>query len=118
MSRSTRQQTLRMPLPKKKTKAELIQSLGRIIKRQLIAAGEIPHPDSRPPRYIFRWWTASRPETVGEVQADDRSTARGLIKKVLGLRKKDRLPSVIEIERVDNVASSFSQPPAGGTNAA
>jgi hypothetical protein len=50
----------------------------------------------------FRFsWTYG--EISGEVLADDTSTARSLIKKGLGLPKKRRLPSEVEITRTVNI---------------
>lgn len=84
----------------KPNKIELIGILLRRQKRELIRRGIIQDPAKRPLRYKFQWVYG---EINGVVYADDRSTARGLIKRELGIRKKHRLPSEIDITRELNI---------------
>lgn len=81
-------------------KNELVAILFRRHKRELIRRGIIQDPAKRPPRYKFQWVYG---EINGVVYADDRSTARGLIKRELGIRKKNRLPVGIDITRELNI---------------
>jgi hypothetical protein len=54
---------------------------------------------NRPPRYEYKWAFG---DLTGTVYADDRSKARSLIKKNLGIPAKQRLPVTIEITRRHN----------------
>lgn len=81
------------------TKDELVNILFRRHKRELIRQGIIQDPADRPPRYRFDWVYG---DITGVVYADDRSDARGMIKRELGIRKKKRLPIVVEITRTLN----------------
>ncbi len=81
---------------KKLTRNEVISALSRHYKRTLIERGVIQDPSTRPPRYKFSWTYGS---LNGVVYADDRSLARSLIKRDLGIAKKKRLPVEVEIVR-------------------
>lgn len=81
---------------KKPTRNEVISALSRHYKRTLIERGVIQDPRTRPPRYKFSWTYGS---LNGVVYADDRSLARSLIKRDLGIAKKKRLPAEVEIVR-------------------
>lgn len=84
---------------RKLTKTELVGILFRQHKREMIRRGIIQDPADRPPRYRFDW---AYGDITGEVYADDRSDARGMIKRELGIRKKKRLPIEVEIIRTIN----------------
>lgn len=84
---------------RKLTKDELVGILFRRHKRDLIRRGIIQDPADRPPRYRFDWVYG---DITGVVYADDRSDARGMIKRELGIRKKKRLPIEVEITRTLN----------------
>ena len=79
---------------KKLTRNEVISALSRHYKRTLIERGVIQDPRTRPLRYKFNWTYGS---LSGVVYADDRSLARSLIKRDLGIAKKKRLPVEVEI---------------------
>jgi hypothetical protein len=64
----------------------------------MVAEGLVLGAD-RPPRYKYDWEFG---ELLGTVYADDRSTARSLIKKNLGIPAKKRLPVTITISRLPN----------------
>lgn len=81
---------------KKPTRSEVISALSRHYKRSLIERGVIQDPRTRPLRYKFSWTYGS---LSGVVYADDRSLARSLIKRDLGIAKKKRLPIEVEIIR-------------------
>lgn len=81
---------------RKPTRQEVLQRLLRKHKKELIRRGIIPDPALRPPRYKFCWTYG---DLNGEVYADDRSTARAMIKHELGIRKKIRLPQEVDIVR-------------------
>lgn len=81
---------------KKLTRNEVISALSRHYKRTLIERGVIQDPRMRLPRYKFSWTYGS---LNGVVYADDRSLARSLIKRDLGIAKKKRLPIEVEIVR-------------------
>lgn len=55
---------------------------------------------TRPPRYQFNWVFG---DLSGAVYADDKSKARSLIKKNLGISANKRLPVGVEITRQHNV---------------
>ena len=85
---------------KKISRSDLMGIMQRAMKREYIKRGIIPDPATRPPRYKFAWTYG---DLNGVVYADDRSTARALIKKDLGIRKKNRLPVEVQITREDNI---------------
>ena len=85
---------------RKRNRQQLITLLCRQHKRDLIARGIIQDPQLRPPRYKFMWVYGSM---SGAVFADDRSYARSLIKRELGISRKHRLPIEVEITRELNV---------------
>jgi hypothetical protein len=76
---------------------------ARRYRRYLIVQGYIVDPEMAPSKYRFTWGLEGF--TDNTVFADDRSTARSMIKTSLGLGKKDRLPRDIVITRYDNGAS-------------
>lgn len=79
------------------------QALNHRYKKDLIARGVIPNPADRPYHYQFSWVYG---DMEGVVYADDRSSARGLIKRELGIRRKDRLPIEVRITRSPNEDST------------
>ena len=81
----------------------LWQALSRRHTKDLIARGVIANPAERPPRYQFSWVYG---DVDGVVYADDRSSARGLIKRELGIRRKNRLPIEVQITRSPNEDST------------
>ena len=81
------------------TRQEKEAKASRLLMKMLIADGVIPDPANRPKRYQFHWCYG---EIGGIVMADDKSTARALIKKDLGLSKNKRLPKEVEIVRINN----------------
>lgn len=81
---------------KERMKARLV----RHFQRKLVEAG-ISLGRARPPYYQFNWTFG---ELNGTVYSDSRSEARAQIKRDLGLRKKDRLPTEVKIERYQNPA--------------
>lgn len=85
------------------TEQALWQILYRRHKKDLIARGVITNPAERPPRYQFAWVYG---DVNGVVYADDRSSARGLIKLELGIRRKNRLPLEVRITRSPNEDST------------
>lgn len=95
---------------KKMPQGELLGIIKRAMKREYIKRGIIPDPALRPPRYKFTWTYG---ELGGVVYADDRSTARALIKKDLGIRKKHRLPLEIEITREPNIEDDDNEDSTG-----
>jgi hypothetical protein len=82
------------------SKQDVFDLLKRRMYREYIARGIIQDPATRPPRYKFTWTYGN---LKGVVYADDRSTARALIKKDLGIPKKHRLPFEIDIVREHNL---------------
>ena len=84
---------------------KLLSLLMNRMRQDMICKGIIPDPQDRPPRYKFTW---SYGELGGEVYCDDRSTARSLIKKDLGIKKKNRLPKEVSITREVNECSDGS----------
>lgn len=88
---------------RRSTQQALWQALNRRYKKDLIARGVIPNPVDRPPRYQFSWVYG---DIDGVVYADDRSSARGLIKRELGIRRKNRLPIEVQITRSPNEDST------------
>ena len=85
------------------TQQDLWQTLYRRQKKDLIARGVIPNPVERNPWYKFTWVYG---EVEGVVYADDRSSARGMIKRELGIRRKNRLPIEVQITRSPNEDST------------
>jgi hypothetical protein len=83
-----------------KTNQVIKDRVGRFIRRQMIRDGLILNPATRPPRYEFSWTLG---EVTGIVYADDKSKARSLIKKDLGIPAKKRLPFGIQIIRASNI---------------
>lgn len=96
---------------RKPSRQELIQKLFRAHKRELIRRGIIQDPATRPPRYKFSWQYGA---LSGVVYADDRSTARALIKRELGIRKKNRLPKEVDITRELNIETDDDEDSIGG----
>ena len=88
---------------RRSTEQALWQALSRRYKKDLISRGVIPNPAERPPRYQFAWVYG---DVEGVVYADDRSSARGLIKRELGIRRKNRLPTEVQITRSPNEDST------------
>lgn len=88
---------------RRSTEQALWQALNRRYKKDLIARGVIASPAARPPRYQFAWVYG---DVEGVVYADDRSSARGLIKRELGIRRKNRLPTEVQITRSPNEDST------------
>jgi len=66
----------------------------------MVSDGLILDQSNRPPRYQFDWVFG---DLSGCVYADDKSKARSLIKKNLGIPAKKRLPISVEITRQHNV---------------
>jgi len=98
--RQTRQQyENRLPLRSRKIGfEEALARVKREIKRKAVADGVIIDPARRPPHHEWLWALGDK---GGSVRADTRSEARSLIKPLLGLRKKDRLPldtTIIKVE--------------------
>lgn len=85
--------------PSAATQKRMKDRLFRAVKRQLIDQGVIMDPSARPPKYQFTW---AYGELTGECFADTRSEARAIIKRDLGIPKKQRLPSEVTINRYDN----------------
>ena len=85
---------------RKLDKDELVQILCHRHKRNLIGRGIIQDPKTRAARYKFTW---NYDGLSGVVYADDRSTARSIIKVALGVKKKRRLPPEVDITRELNV---------------
>lgn len=83
----------------KQDKDALIQKLFRQHKRDLISRGVIQDPANRPPMFKFTWTYG---DISGSVYADTRSEARGIIKKNLGIKKKNRLPIEVDIQQEHN----------------
>lgn len=81
-----------------KVKEMMKQRLMQHFKRELVKAG-MSLGDDRPPYYQFNWTFG---ELSGTVYADTKSEARAFIKRDLGIRKKDRLPVEVKIERFQN----------------
>jgi len=84
----------------KPNKVALLGVLFRHHKRELIKRGIIEDPACRPARYKFTWVYGA---LNGVVYSDDRSTARSLIKRELGIQKKKRLPIEVQINQDINV---------------
>lgn len=82
---------------------DLIAYLFRCQKRELIRRGMIEDPATRPSRYKFHWVYGN---LNGTVYADNKSDARALIKKDLGIKKKNRLPIEVEITREVNIEAN------------
>jgi hypothetical protein len=121
MARTTRFQYFeRLPLGRRKIGFdEALGMVKRQIKRKAIADGLIVDPATRPPKYQWSWECpagmtsvtftmkqgdlsdVSENPTSGVVAADTRSEARGLIKKHLGISKKDRLPAGVVITKIE-----------------
>ena len=99
MSRKHRSESKRQ-CPQKPQKDKIIAYLFRCHKRHLIEKGVIQDPNTRPFYYRFLWSLGS---VSGMVYADDRSTARAIIKRDLGIPKKQRLPVGIEITKEANI---------------
>ncbi len=83
----------------KPNRQDLINFMVRRSKRELIRMGIVPDPATRPPKYKFSW---NYGEITGVVYANDRFSARALIKTELGVPKNKRLPIGVEITRGDN----------------
>ena len=66
----------------------------------MVADGLVLDQSSRSPRYQFNWVYG---DLSGHVFADDKSKARSLIKKNLGIPANKRLPIGVEITRQHNV---------------
>lgn len=77
----------------------VLEKLQRRQRREMINKGLIPDPKLRPPRFKFNWVCDS---SEGVVFADNQSLARSLIKKELGIPKKQRLPLQTVITREPN----------------
>lgn len=88
---------------RRSTEQALWQALSRHYKKDLTERGVISTPIKRPPRYQFAWVYG---DMYGVVYADDRSSARGMIKQELGIRIKNRLPIEVQITRSPNEDST------------
>ncbi len=88
---------------RRSTEQALWQAISRRHTKDLISRGVIPNPAERLPRYQFAWVYG---DVDGVVYADDRSSARGLIKRELGIRRKNRLPLEVQITRSPNEDST------------
>ena len=101
MRQTRRQYQDRLPLRSRKIGfEEALARVKREIKRRAVVDGVIVDPATRPPRHEWDWECLSA-GNGGTVHADTRSQARSLIKSILGLRKKDRLPvdtTIIKVE--------------------
>jgi hypothetical protein len=80
--------------PKKITRQEAQSILNRVFKRQALAQGLI---DTSKGKYRWQWHYDGQ---SGEVDANNRSDARGKVKKALGIPKKDRLPVGVALLKV------------------
>lgn len=69
------------------------------MKRKLIEDGTIMDPANRPPKYIFHWEYG---DITGDCLCDNKSEARAVIKKDLGISKKKRLPKEVIITCEEN----------------
>lgn len=107
MSRRTRIETTRPVRRRPHTKREMATGLLREIKRRLIASGQMTDPRLAPPRYEFHWSVGGN--KGGVVLANTKGEAKARIKDALRLRKKDKLPSVIQIVRVTPNADTSAQ---------
>ena len=79
---------------KEMVKQRLLRHLHRAMVQDGLAMGV-----HRPPYFQFNWTFG---DLDGTVYADNRSEARAMIKKDLGVPKKKRLPIDVNIERYDN----------------
>lgn len=84
----------RKPAEKKITRLEAQAMLNTLVKRQAVAAGVIDPTKAR-----FRWQWHCDGES-GYVEANTRSEARGLVKKALGVPRKERLPVGVAVFKV------------------
>jgi hypothetical protein len=121
MARTTRFQYFER-LPFRRRKISFDEALGMVkrqIKRKAVADGLIVDPATRPPKCQWAWecppgtisatynmkdgelLSVTENPTSGVVAANTRSEARSLIKKQLGVSKKDRLPAGIVITKVE-----------------
>ena len=106
MRQTRRQYQDRLPLRSRKIGfEEALARVKREIKRRAVADGVIVDPIKRPPRHQWDWECLSR-GNGGTVLADTRSEARSLIKSILGLRKKDRLPLDTTITKAEGGEAS------------
>jgi len=67
---------------------------------------------NRPPLYKYMWTYGSLSDVV---YADNRSTARALIKCDLGIHKKHRLPAAVEIVREPNIEDNDNEDDPDGS---
>ncbi len=95
------------------SKQEIVTRIARQIRRDEIARGIIPTTVKRPPRYKFLW---SYGNLSGVVYDDNRSQARGQIKRELGIPRKRRLPIEIVIQRHPNESSTSSPEATSGSD--
>ena len=103
MTRMTRHEYLAgRPVRERRTsRREVAALLAKHVKQALIAKNLIPadeKPAPREPRKVYGWSFEGRD---GIVRADCRSDARGLIKRELGIGRKDRLPLKVQITELD-----------------
>ncbi len=82
-----------------KTNSLVKDRVLRQIKRTMMADKLILDPATRPARYQFNWTFG---DLSGQVFADDKSNARAFIKKSLGIPNKQRLPMMVDINRLHN----------------
>jgi hypothetical protein len=102
MSRSTRHEIRPATAGRRKvTKREAAALLAREIKRRLISAGQMLNPALAGPKFTFAWSVGDSRGVGGMVDANTTGEARALIKKRLGLKKRDTLPHVVKIERFE-----------------
>lgn len=85
---------LSTPKPKKVTKKDAQGILLRVFKRRAVEAGLI---DPSKPKFQWQWFHNGE---SGELEASTRSEARGLLKKRLGVKKDDRLPLGVALNKV------------------
>jgi len=106
MRQTRRQYQDRLPLRSRKIGfEEALARIKREAKRRMVADGIIVDPSKRPPRHQWDWECLSAGKG-GTVQADTRSESRSLIRSMLGLRKKDRLPMDTTIIKVEGREAS------------
>jgi hypothetical protein len=90
MTRRTKFEHFERGLPPKKekkiTREEAQDILNRVFKRAAIERGLV---DPTKGKFRFQWHYDGE---TGEVEANSRSEARGLVKKALGIGKSGRLP--------------------------
>jgi hypothetical protein len=98
MGRMTKQQHFERYVPQRKpkkiTRLEAQRLLNSVFKRAAVAQGLI---DPTKGKFRWQWHFDGR---SGDIEANNRSEARGKVKKVLGIPKKDRLPIGVAILKV------------------